>query len=139
MNPIDRLYVNIESLRLSLGETEDAAWLQAALDAYVYQGVSLEKSLGFETGSKTRSVRWRVIDRQCAALLRDALWEIDGNRAALAREIERYEKRLWPIYADKQPRADWPLVTRNIDAARRLRGGALPDSAEGIRRLLVRN
>lgn len=139
MNPIDRLYVNIESLRLSLGEIEDAAWLQGALDAYVYEGKSLEESLGFKTGDTTRSPRWRIIDRQCAALLRDALWECAGNAAELARQIERYETRLWPIYAGKQPPADWSLLTRHIDAARRLRGKPLPSSGEGIRLLLARN
>jgi len=139
VNPIDRLYVNIESLRLSLGETEDAAWLQRALDAYVYEGKPLEESLGFKTGDTTRSPRWRIIDRQCAALLQDALWECEGNRAELARQIERYEARLWPVYAGKQTPADWPLLTRNIDAARRLRGEPLPSTGEGIRKLLARN
>lgn len=139
MNPIDRLSMNIESLRLILGEIEDAAWLQSALDAYVYEAKPLEESLGFKTGSQTRSPRWRIIDRQCAALLRDALWGCDGNTADLARKIERYEARLWPIYGSKQPPADWPPVTRCIDAARRLRGKPLPSTGEGIRKLLARN
>lgn len=139
MNPIDRLYMNIELLRLVLGETEEAAWLQTALDAYVYAETPLEESLKFKSGDTTRSPRWRIIDRQCAALLRDALWECDGNMAELARKIERYEARLWPIYGSKQPRADWPPVTRCIDAARRLRGKSLPATGEGIRLLLARN
>lgn len=139
MNPIDRFSMNIESLRLILGELEDAAWLQNALDAYVYEAKPLEESLGFKTMDTTRSPRWRIIDRQCAVLLRDALWECDGNTAELARKIERYEARLWPIYGSKQPPADWPSETRCIDAARRLRGKSLPSSGEGIRKLLARN
>lgn len=137
LNPIDRLEIIAEQLRLALGDEENAAWLQRAINAHVRAGASLDESLTLAGNSPSRSPRWRILDRQQAMLLRDALWLCEGNKAALAREIAIYKRRLAPIYGGKEVPADWPPLRRLIHAAAQLK--PLPDSAYGLSLLLARN
>jgi hypothetical protein len=136
-NPIDRLEVIAEQLRLVLGDTEGAAWLQQAIDAHVRDDAPLDETLGLAGNGPGRSPRWRILDRQQAMLIREVLSLCGGNKAALAREIKRYKLRLAPIYASKEPPADWPPLRRLIHALCRLKGA--PDTAQGIGYLIERN
>ncbi|MCC7269402.1 MAG: hypothetical protein IT468_01640 [Rhodocyclaceae bacterium] len=126
-----------EQLRLVLGDEENAAWLQRAIDAHVRTGASLDESLTLAGNGPSRSPRWRILDREQARLLSEALWLLDGNKARLAREIAVYKRRLAPIYGGKEPPADWPPLRRLIHAAARLK--QLPDTAYGIGLLVGRN
>ncbi len=136
-NPIDKLQGIAEQLRLALGDEEGAAWLQAAVDAHVRAGIPLDESLALSGNSLSRSPRWRILDRQQAMLLRGGLWLLDGNKAALAREIAIYKRRLAPIYGGKEPPSDWPPLRKLIHTASRLK--ELPSSPQGIGFLLDRN
>jgi hypothetical protein len=136
-NPIDKLTGIAEQLRLVLGDEEGAAWLQAAVDAHVRAGIPLDESLALSGNGPSRSPRWRVLDRQQAMLMRECLWQCEGSKARLAREVERYKRRFAPIYDNKEPPSDWPPLRKMIHAASHLK--ELPSSPQGIGFLLDRN
>jgi hypothetical protein len=136
LNPIDRLYIIAEQVRCA-GDQENFDWMMRAIDKHVRTGASLDESLALKGKSPERSQRWRIIDRQQAMLIRDALWLCDGNKAELARQIKQYKLRKQAIYANKEAPADWPELTKLIHAACRLK--EVQATPQGIHYLLRRN
>jgi len=136
-NPIDWLMGIAERMRLVLGDDEGAALLQQAIDAHVRAGVPLDETLGLSGNGTGRSPRWRIIDRQQAVLIREALWLCEGNKASLARQIKHYKASKLNLYANREPPPGWPPVLRLIHAACRLKEA--PDTGQGIGYLLARN
>lgn len=135
-SPIDRLEAISECLRLNLGLADDAAWLLAGVQRHVSEGVSLDVAFGLRDGSGARSPRFRRLQRNMAMHLREALWYCGGSSTELARQITRFDNRLWPIYRSKSPNPDWSPLLREIDAVYRI--GKPPVTAAGIAKLLHR-
>lgn len=135
-NPIDVLERAAELLRLVCGADEEAAFLLDAVQRHVHDGTSLDEALGLRGGSTARTPRFRRLQRDKAMHLREALWHCSGNQAELARQIVRFGKNKWPIYASKTAAADWSPLLRSIDAIYRI--GSPPTTAAGIHKLLHR-
>lgn len=134
-NPIDRLQIVVEQLRVG-GADEEADWLDAALARHIRTGESLDVLLGL-AGRLGRSPRFGYLLRQRNFHLREALWHCDGDRHRLAEEIARFETRLWPRWR-YQTEADpaWPATRREIFAAFRIMPSSVPSTADGLRKAL---
>jgi hypothetical protein len=128
MNPIDRLAMVVEQLRL-LGDEESADWLWRGVDSYIRHEIPISESLGL-TGMLGRSPRYAYLRRQRDQHLRDALWDLDGNLSRLENEIGKYE--CLPFLRRQKPDPMWSVARRSIHEAA-LVGIGLPSTRKGLR------
>lgn len=125
-------------------EPEAARTFSAAVSAWLEgQAASLDEALklGGRAGLEHARSRYRrrLRDRHlkdAAALLNAAgIWSAS---VALAAEVERFERRLWPKWRDlPEPPPGCASINAHLWRARRINGKSLPSTPEGLRQRLT--
>lgn len=134
-NPIDRLLIIAEELRLCLGDEERAAWLLEAIRRHTEGGVPFDKALGL-SGELGRNARFEYLWRERNRHLVKALSHYGSDYRLLAGEIVRFKGRLWDAWQYRaEPAPDWTPARVAIHAAFRV-GLKVPATAAGLRKAL---